>query len=62
MLRGIFSQIEFPYAHFSTDGATAAIIQDAIHQLESIGFKVTGDGASPNRKLFRMHGEKGELT
>ena len=68
MVRGIFFRLEFPYAHFGTDGATAdflfPIIWEAIRQLEGIGFKVicvTGDGASPNRKFFRMHGEKGNL-
>lgn len=69
MVRGIFSRLEFPYAHFGTEGATAdflfPIIWEAIRQLESIGFRVlfvTGDGASPNRKFFRMHGQKNGLT
>ncbi|SMN01853.1 hypothetical protein SPONN_126 [uncultured Candidatus Thioglobus sp.] len=69
MVRGIFFRLEFPYAHFGTEGATGdflfPIIWDAIRQLECIGLKVicvTGDGASPNRKFFRMHGEKGAIT
>ena len=36
---------------------------EAIEHLETIGFKVialTGDGASPNRKFFKLHSVKGE--
>ena len=69
MVRGIFFKLEFPYAHFGTLGVTAdmlfPIVWEAIRQLESIGFKVlcvTGDGASPNRKFFRMHGTGDSLT
>lgn len=69
MIRGIFFKLEFPYAHFGTSAATAdfifPIIWEAIRQLENIGFKVicvTGDGASPNRKFFKMHGKQGDLT
>ena len=69
MVRGIFFKLEFPYAHFGTKGVTAdflfPIVWEGIRQLESIGFKVicvTADGASPNRKFFRMHGKKGELV
>ena len=62
MVRGIFFKLEFPYAHFATEGITAdllfPIVWEGVHQLESIGLKViciTADGASPNRKFFRMH-------
>ena len=62
MVCGVFSSLRFPYAHFSTTGATGAslflIVWEAIERLERLGFKVialTGDGASPNRKLFSLH-------
>ena len=62
MVRGIFVKLNFPYAHFATCGITGdvlfPIIWEAICQLEIIGLKViciTGDGASHNRKFFRMH-------
>ena len=62
MVRGIFFKLEFPYAHFATEGITAdllfPIVWEGVRQLESIRLKViciTADGASPNRKFFRMH-------
>ena len=65
MVKGIFTSLEFPYAHFPTKGVKAEelhpLVWKAIMNLESCGFKylvVTGDGASCNRKFFRMHGKK----
>ena len=62
MVRGVFFKLEFPIAHFGTDKLNAAslfpIVWEAVRHLESSGFKVIGitaDGASPNRKFFRMH-------
>ena len=62
MVRGIFSKLEFPYAHFPTKGATGEelfpIVWDGVRNLEESGFRVmvlTCDGASPNRKFFKMH-------
>ena len=62
MVRGIFTSLQFPYAHFPTKALSAdsllAIIWEAVERLERLGLKVlvlTGDGASPNRKLFRLH-------
>lgn len=62
MVRGILFKLEFPYAHFGTQGITAEIlfpiVWEAVRLLESSGLKVlciTADGASPNRKFFRMH-------
>ena len=41
MVRGVFSRLRFPYAHFSTTGATGAaqfsIIWEAIERLERLG-------------------------
>ena len=62
MVRGIFTKLEFPYAQFPTRGVTAdklfPIVWDAVRNLEECGLKVmviTCDGASPNRKFFKMH-------
>ena len=62
MVRGIFFKLDFPYAHFASESATAdilhPIIWEAVRQIESIGVKVisiTADGASSNRRFFRMH-------
>ena len=67
MVRGVFSGIHFPYAHFSTTEVTRtslfSIVWEAIERLERLGFKViglTGDGASPNRKLFSLHSVRGK--
>ena len=64
MVRGIFFTLSFPYAHFATSGITGdllyPIVWEAIRRLEACGFKVlciTADGASPNRKFFRIHGK-----
>ena len=63
MVRGLFFDMAFPYVHFGTHSNFSAdmlfpIIWEAVCQLESIGLKViciTGDGASLNRKFFKMH-------
>lgn len=62
MVRGIFFKFDFPLAHFSTEGISAdllfPIVWEGIAAIESTGLKViavTADGASPNRKFFRMH-------
>lgn len=62
MVRGLLFKLEFPYAHFGTEGVTAdflyPIVWEAIRLLEADGVKVlciTADGASPNRKFFKMH-------
>ena len=62
MVRGLFLPLSFPMAHFPTNKLTAdklfVIIWEAVERLERLGFKViaiTGDGASINRKFFKMH-------
>ena len=70
MVRGIFFKFDFPLAHFSTEGITAdllfPIVWEGVASIESTGLKViavTADGASPNRKFFRMHKtSKGQLV
>ena len=68
MVRGIFIKLEFPYAHFPSKDLTGehlfSILWEAIERLEKLGFKVmviTADGASCNRKFFRMHGDGSEV-
>jgi hypothetical protein len=62
MVRGLFFNLNFPYAQFTTKGITAEylfpLVWTAIRRLEGLGFKViavTCDGAKPNRKFFQMH-------
>ena len=62
MVRGVFIHLEFPIAHFGTDNLTAGtlfpIVWEGVQHLEEMGFRVIGitaDGASHNRKFFRMH-------
>lgn len=69
MVRGVFFNMAFPYAHFGTNNMSAdmlfPIMWEAVCQIESIGLKViciTGDGASLNRKFFRMHCSAGSGT
>ena len=63
MVRGLFSSLRFPYAQFpcsTLNGHTLyALVWECISHLETIGLKVlalTADGASCNRKFFKMHG------
>ncbi|MBA4719384.1 MAG: hypothetical protein HRO68_09930 [Nitrosopumilus sp.] len=65
MVRGLFSSLRFPYAQFpcsSLNGHTLyALVWECISHLENVGFKVlalTADGASCNRKFFKMHQQK----
>ena len=62
MIRGLFTNLEFVFAQFPTHGVTGdslfPIVWEAIRNIEECGLKVivvTADGASPNRKLFKMH-------
>ena len=59
MVRGTMFKLSFPYAHFGTEGITAdllyPIVWEAVRRLEVKVISVTADGASPNRKFFRMH-------
>lgn len=64
MVRGIFTGHRFPYAHFSTTTCTAEhlfeIMWEAVERIEHKKLKVLvvcADGASMNRKMFRMHGK-----
>lgn len=69
MVRGLFSTLKFPYVHFATRGISAdslfPIVWEAVQRLESCGMNVMAfccDGASPNRKFYKMHGTSSGLT
>ena len=62
----MFTSLEQPYAHFHTAGTTGQelypIVWEGVQQLEVLWFIViyiSCDGASPNRKFFKMHGNYG---
>ena len=69
MVRGLLFKLEFPFAHFATRNVTAdimfPIVWEAVRILEGLGLKVlciTADGASQNRKFFRMHDKKAGIV
>ena len=69
MVRGVFCDIKFPYAQFPMSDATAddlfPLVWQAIDRLECAGIHVLGitaDGASINRRLFKMHSPKKKLV
>ena len=59
MVRGIFTSLRFPYAHFATHRLQGhSVVWEAVEHLEYRGFKVlavTADGGSCNLKFFRLH-------
>ena len=62
MIRGILFKLNFHLAHFATGALTAEqifpIVWEGIRLVETFDLKVmciTADGASPNRKIFKMH-------
>ena len=62
MVRGMFSSLQFPYAHFATSGISAdalyPIVWEAVNRLELSGLNIIAfccHGASPNRKFYKMH-------
>ncbi|XP_070545584.1 uncharacterized protein [Ptychodera flava] len=62
MVRGIATNFKFAFAHFPTYGITAdelfSIMWRGVEYLEQAGVMVlatTCDGASPNRKFFKLH-------
>ena len=69
MVRGILSELKFPYAQFSCTSITGdqlyPLVWGCIRRLEAAGFKVlatTCDGSSANRKFIKLHGKSGELV
>ena len=62
MVRGLFTRLQFPYAQFPCTSVTGDLLFDpfweAVSRLERCGLKVmalTCDGASVNRRLFKLH-------
>ena len=62
LVKGLFSNLSFPYAQFSCTSICGDqmydIFWEAVGRLELMGFKVmalTCDGLSANRRLFRLH-------
>ena len=62
MVRGLFQKLNYPYAQFACASLSGDQMMDpvwqAISRLERLGFNVlalTCDGASPNRRLWKLH-------
>ena len=69
MVRGLVGKLCYPFGYFAGLGFTSAqlfpIVWKATEILESLGFIVrsfVSDGASPNRKFYRIHKEDHQLT
>ena len=69
MVRGLFTHLQFPYAQFPCASVTGDLLFDpfweAVERLERCGLKVmalTCDGASVNRRLFKLHQTGKELV
>ena len=69
MVRGIFSPLHSSIAYFPTCTATGdqlySIIWDGVEILETLGFRVRAfiaDGASTNRKFFKLHSKDRHRT
>ena len=63
MVRGLFTKLRFPFAHFTCVNLTGEKIQplfwEAVYRVERCELKVIGatfDGASPNRRFLQLHG------
>ncbi|XP_038052534.1 uncharacterized protein LOC119725265 [Patiria miniata] len=68
MVRGIFTSLRTPIGYYPSLGVSShqlyPCMWEAIMLLEAAGFSVRGlvsDGASPNRKFYRMHGPREEF-
>lgn len=62
MVRGLFSKLEFPYVQFPCSRVMGDLLfqpfWEAVRRIEFSGLKViaaTADGASTNRRFFRLH-------
>ena len=69
MIRGLFTSLKFPYAHFPTTSTTGAelfpILRKVISRITRLGLQImtiTCDGPSENRLLFSLHDEKNDKT
>ena len=62
IVRGLCSSLEFPYVQFPCNKVTGDLLfqpfWEAVRRIEFLGLKViaaTADGASTNRRFFRLH-------
>ena len=69
MVRGLFQKLNYPYAQFACANLSGDQLFDpiwqAVSRLERLGFSVlalTCDGASPNRRFWKLHGKGSEMT
>jgi len=69
MVKGLLHKFDYPYAQFACEKLSGDQIFDpmweAIARLERSGFIVLAlccDGASPNRRLWKLHSEGKELV
>lgn len=71
MAHGLFMRLQFPYAAFPCSAISGntlfPLVWEAVRWLEGLGLEVLAlmvDGASPNRKFFKLNGEpeKGRNT
>ena len=69
MVRGLFTSLRFPYAQFACSNLTGDLLIDpvweAISRIERQGIQVlalTCDGASTNRRLWKLHSNGERVT
>lgn len=69
MVKGLLHKFDYPYVQFAVEKLTGDLMVDpmweAIARLERIGFVVLAlccDGASPNRRLWKLHSDSNELV
>lgn len=70
MVRGLFAKLNYPYAQFACSDVSGGLLFDpvwkAVARLEKLGFYVLGltcDGASANRRFWKLHSQSNdELT
>ena len=69
MVRGLLSNLNYPYVQFACNNLSGSQLFDpmweAVSRLERLDFCVLGltcDGASPNRRLWKLHTDKHEFV
>ena len=68
MVRGLLCKFNYPYVQFACNDVTGSQMLgpmwEAVSRLERMGFCVLGltcDGATPNRRLWKLHNSRDEL-
>lgn len=69
MVRGLFTNLEFPYVQFPCNKVTGDLLfqplWEVLGRIELLGFKViavTADGASTNHRFFQLHNLSARVT